>query len=145
MKRSGSVQCPVSTETEHLVTDFSSLITDHNLVLGRVMIRFLLRFLREKEITRVFAKDSRAKALCESSTEKDKMGQKVGKGRISDSDSAIRIREIRIFQQFLRVKKRIRFFYLGIQIFFGIRSECGKEGFSHENLLHCVFFRKESF
>jgi hypothetical protein len=41
------------------------------------MIRFLLRFLREKEKIQVFEKDSRAEARCESFQEKGKIGAKV--------------------------------------------------------------------
>jgi hypothetical protein len=43
------------------------------------MIRFFLRFLREKEKTRVFSKDSRAKARRESFQEKGQIGAKVFK------------------------------------------------------------------
>jgi hypothetical protein len=41
------------------------------------MIRFFLRFLREKEKTRVFDKDSRAEARCESFQEKGEIGARV--------------------------------------------------------------------
>jgi hypothetical protein len=43
------------------------------------MIQFFLRFLREKEKTRVFSKDSRAKARRESFQEKSQIGAKVFK------------------------------------------------------------------
>jgi hypothetical protein len=41
------------------------------------MIRFFLRFLQEKEKTRVFDKDSRAEARCESFQEKGEIGARV--------------------------------------------------------------------
>jgi hypothetical protein len=43
------------------------------------MIRFFLHFLREKEKTRVFSKDSQAKARRESFQEKGQIGAKVFK------------------------------------------------------------------
>jgi hypothetical protein len=41
------------------------------------MIQFFLRFLREKDKTPGFDKDSRAEARCESFQEKGKIGAKV--------------------------------------------------------------------